>query len=740
MKWGARKRWSVATITVVSTITFVQIASAADLPPQPAAAPASTWTGWYAGVNIGGTREAASSINTQGFEVSQGLVLGAPPESVFAAAAAANTSITTGSNTRIIGGGQLGYNWQFTNWVAGFETDIQGFGRQNAETGSSTTNVAFTTLVGFPPIPSTDSVSSITSASKRVDWLGTVRGRVGWLPTPTFLVYATGGLAFGGLKAQTSTTQVLQGPDVLGVNAPYTATGGLSAIRPGWTAGGGFEWMFAPHWSVKGEYLFYDFGNVTWNAGTLANVTTVPFPFSDSIYYTVGTRSEARFNGHIARLGLNYHFAPASATAPLPTDTQRPALPALNANWSVSSNFEARFSTWTGSRGSNTFAIEPGKGTQFYFPETLTLFYQQPGAYRIETNLKAAYVVSNHRALNQDASLNTFVDTQLSSTITFLNNESYRFFLGAALNLPTGRSFLPGNLRFARMDPDLVDIGTYGVGFNANPTAGFIFGVSESTAMSFSAGWAYQGPFTREGVDPALFGNDGFGCFGCVDLPVSLMTPTKIDPGDVFTANMNTSSIFDQWSIKTSFAFMSESHVKVDGIAVGQKGPTFTGNIASTILLDPKWALLLNGSWSFSGKNKIQGPFGGLITETKNSNSHVLIGSVDLSYAVTERLRVAPNYSVLWRNENYYDFIQEQFIPAKFKQSVGLSGTYTVSPTSSVTVRGSRFWVDVHEGPAFTTFSSLNVLTGNLQVSDREVQPSLHYQGWAGAIVGKVTF
>jgi len=716
------KRWSASSIAVASTVVFVRIASAADLPPQPVPAPLSTWTGWYVGVNVGGTWGGASSINTNGFEVFPGL-------GGAAAAGAATTSIDTGSHGTIMGGGQAGYNWQFTNWLAGFETDIQGLGHNNA-TGIATTSAGFTNIT-FLGVVTSNSINSTTAVSKRVDWLGTVRARIGWLPTPSFLVYATGGLAYGGVRAQTSITQTVQGPDAFPVDP---AAGGLTGTRAGWTAGAGLEWMFLPHWSVKGEYLFYDLGDVAWDAGGLV-------AHSREADFLIGTRSHARFDGHIARLGLNYHFAPESAAAPtLPTDTQRPTLPAPNANsnWSVSTNFEARFSTWTGSRGSNTFVIEPGHGTQFYFPQTVTLFYQQPDAYRIETNLKAAYVVSNHHALNQDASLNTFVDTQLSSTITFLNNESYRFFLGAALNLPTGRSFLPGNLRFARMDPDLVDIGTYGVGFNANPTAGFIFGLSESTAISLSAGYAYQGPFTREGVDPALLSPN---TIPCCDLPMPLpvMTPTKIDPGDVFTANVNTSSIFDQWSVKTSWAFMSESHVKVDGISIGQKGPTFTGNIASTILLDPKWALLLNGSWSFSGKNKIQSPFG-LITEQKNSNSHVLIGSVDLSYAVTERLRVAPNYSVLYRNENYYDFIQEQFIPAKFKQSVGLSGTYTISPTSSVTVRGSRFWVDVEEGPAFPFGTSLSHDTGKLFIDSRDVQPVIHYHGWAGAIVGKATF
>ena len=71
---------------------------------------------------------------------------------------------------------------------------------------------------------------------------------------------------------------------------------------------------------------------------------------------------------------------------------------------------------------------------------------------------------------------------------------------GVAVNLPTGTSYLPNNQRFARMDPDLVEVGSYGAGYNVNPTAGFVMGLNKDTAMSFSAGYAWQGAFMREAV------------------------------------------------------------------------------------------------------------------------------------------------------------------------------------------------------------------------------------------------
>lgn len=94
--------------------------------------------------------------------------LGTPPSSF--------SSDTSG----VIGGGQLGYNFQYAHWVFGAETD---FSWTNAE-GSDTQNA---TLLGFLPTSAT--------VSERLDWLGTVRGRIGYA-SGDLLVYATGGLAY----------------------------------------------------------------------------------------------------------------------------------------------------------------------------------------------------------------------------------------------------------------------------------------------------------------------------------------------------------------------------------------------------------------------------------------------------------------------------------------------------------------------------------------------------------------
>ncbi len=280
-------------------------ALAADLtraPPPPVyvpPAPPPMWTGFYVGLNAGGEWSSNNSVEVDSFAINNPAFPTAPRASI-PAVLGATADIPVGSGGGFIGGGQLGYNYQFgPSLVAGIEADIQGIA------GSTGRGNAFSSLqiIGFP----TSFVDTSLSVDKRLDYLGTVRGRLGWLVTPTLLLYGDGGLAYGGVNADTFLSQSLVGPATVGVNTPYFSTGSLNETRVGWTAGGGVEWMFLPNWSLKVEYLYYSLGSVTFNNGLASNVITVA-PFTGQTFYAIGTQSSTRFNGNIVRAGLNYHF------------------------------------------------------------------------------------------------------------------------------------------------------------------------------------------------------------------------------------------------------------------------------------------------------------------------------------------------------------------------------------------------------------------------------------------------
>jgi outer membrane immunogenic protein len=298
-------------------------AVAADLPSiksEPSAAPAPMWVGFHAGLNAGGTWGNNSGVSLTTWDIEpQGR------DAAFNIAKAASAQLNSGSvsspigGAGFIGGGQIGYDWQVPLFglgvVIGGEADIQGIAGSNGNGSRINNGVLYSYALGADSF----SFNLITNQrlSSSLQWLGTVRGRVGLLATPSLLLYGTAGLAYGEISGNYQTTGALFNSRTAGfaalipngiVSIPNSQNS-FSNTSTGWTAGGGVEWMFMNNWSTKVEYLYYDLGNV---AGTGYNYT----------YNGVGNRPvtlpsitnyQAKVTGNIVRAGVNYHFNFASA-------------------------------------------------------------------------------------------------------------------------------------------------------------------------------------------------------------------------------------------------------------------------------------------------------------------------------------------------------------------------------------------------------------------------------------------
>ena len=262
--------------------------SGAALAAEPAPAPPPPlWSGFYVGGNAGGTWSNNNSVATV---TGNGASFPGFDPLGIASAGLATTSVPLKIDG-FIGGGQWGDNYQFANrWVGGFESDFQGIASGNHRTtlfGQATADVAG---VGF-------STNQNLTASKRLDWLATDRVRLGYLISPTFLAYGTGGVAYGTTRASVAIAQTVSPGFSSGASF-----GSFDKTLAGWTAGGGVEWLFYPNWSLKVEYLYYDLGHVNFTMSPLVN-------FVGGVPVTVGAPSvSTRFNGNIVRAGLNYHF------------------------------------------------------------------------------------------------------------------------------------------------------------------------------------------------------------------------------------------------------------------------------------------------------------------------------------------------------------------------------------------------------------------------------------------------
>jgi outer membrane immunogenic protein len=286
-------------------------AIAADMPVP--AEPVAIWTGFYLGVNAGYALSTNGSVNSVGLpnnctDVATVACTGLPgifPINGYgqASAAAATFSTPTSRSGGFLGGGQFGYNYQLgTSSVIGLEADLQ------AMTGSkhSTTFGSVTQVPSFPGFPQTP-ITQTATVSTKLDFLGTIRARAGYLWTPGLLLYITAGLAYGETELSSSITQnVPGGPPGAPFFTPYTGVGSSSTVRFGGAAGAGLEWMLARNWSVRAEYLYVGLTN-RGAADVTSTLVNIDHVFGGSLS-SATVLTSARFNENIARGAVNYHF------------------------------------------------------------------------------------------------------------------------------------------------------------------------------------------------------------------------------------------------------------------------------------------------------------------------------------------------------------------------------------------------------------------------------------------------
>jgi outer membrane immunogenic protein len=163
--------------------------------------------------------------------------------------AALTGGILPGSAAGFVGGAQIGYNYQINNFVLGAEADFGYIGVSRSATAFGST------------------------ATWRTRWDGSVRARAG-VAVDRALLYVTGGVAFADFGfAQT---------------IPAVS---LSQTRVGWTLGAGVEYAVTPNWTVRGEYLYANYGSKSFIAPGL------------------GASPPVSLQEHKFRLGVNYLFS-----------------------------------------------------------------------------------------------------------------------------------------------------------------------------------------------------------------------------------------------------------------------------------------------------------------------------------------------------------------------------------------------------------------------------------------------
>jgi outer membrane immunogenic protein len=280
-------------LATASLLAIGSVAMAADLPsakgppPAPIAyVPAFTWTGFYVGLNAGyswNNNDLTYGFQTFDWWTGDNIWTGYPRSADV-------------SSNGFTGGAQAGYNYQFGAFVVGVEADIQYVD------GQKTWNYANSGTFTTGPLDGESYALGLTAKSG-IDWLGTVRARVGYA-ADRFLIYATGGLAYGNSDSSATIIGTTSGVTDHPFGTKYyfaNWNGNNSDTKVGYAVGGGVEYAFTNNWTVRAEYLYYNLGSDTYQ----------PLGYWDQGTGTVGNRVpsiKSEINGSLLRLGVNYKF------------------------------------------------------------------------------------------------------------------------------------------------------------------------------------------------------------------------------------------------------------------------------------------------------------------------------------------------------------------------------------------------------------------------------------------------
>jgi hypothetical protein len=384
-------------------------------------------------------------------------------------------------------------------------------------------------------------------------------------------------------------------------------------------------------------------------------------------------------------------------------------------------NQELRYVTWEGSRGYRPDIVprnpNPGSGSQFYMPMALQMFGKPARDWSFDVLLRAGYVDSRQTTTGQSGSYSGMIDTIFTGKIAYHGNPNFIPFFALTTNLPTGERKLNGTSAFARMDPDIVDVPTFGEGFNIGPTIGVLVPTRAGT-FSFALGHTSRGTYTRD--DPVL-------------------VVRTVDPGDETTVAFRYLLSLGPLSMTAGLSYAWDTTTTVTnsaGFATVKPGDRTSINAGASYQWSAHWTTVAGLGWTHTQANDYRNSTtAALQPQPGNANGDTFRANLG-QYHFMGPWTFALNGSYLKRDANEYSPSLVEFIPAKTKWQLDGLVSYMPAPNIRLDARVARIWT--HEDatadwfiplfpPACCAFPGTGI-------------PEVSQDAWAFTLGGVVTF
>nr|VFK62841.1 MAG: hypothetical protein BECKUNK1418G_GA0071005_102732 [Candidatus Kentron sp. UNK]VFK70617.1 MAG: hypothetical protein BECKUNK1418H_GA0071006_10344 [Candidatus Kentron sp. UNK] len=321
---------------------------------------------------------------------------------------------------------------------------------------------------------------------------------------------------------------------------------------------------------------------------------------------------------------------------------------------------EAKYYSWR-SRNNNA------SGNQIVIPITWSTTSISDN-YSLEVSMRTAYIRSENRTPSQTGVVSGLGDTVLSLFGSYAMSPKVVPFVVTSFNLPTGKETLSGSQKNALMDIDLVEQVRHGEGLNMNIGGRVTYNFNETTSTTISASRNFRGGYIPDG-----------------DLNL------KYEPGTQTTVFGQVDYHTDRVSGLFGLKYSEERTSRFGGSDFFQPGDVYEGYASLSVAINERD--LLSGFLSFAkfSKNESFDPFQQAFVEEKAVGA----GNVTSFRGTWQRAyrwgRFGLNGSLLRRDENDFDAVNDQFIPARLKLTIGPEAVVTLPGGLSAILNAGYF-------------------------------------------------
>jgi len=418
-------------------------------------------------------------------------------------------------------------------------------------------------------------------------------------------------------------------------------------------------------------------------------------------------------------------FAQEQTTQQLPLPTGKTQTQSDDKRWTVTFDSDVRyFSTKTTTPGfptvgSDVTYIPMGFGVVGTPNDDWKLEFGIRGGRQNIVTFQGSNGITSPLLGTANTSYSGWVDTTVSSTVTYLAINGMQPFISMNTNIPTGHSLVTGALGANPSDPDITQIAGFGVGWNFGPTIGVNIPITPNLLYTISLGYTQRNPFMRLGEDTAgvtkqIAALPGFGAI------------QNLFPGNdtTFTSALGYQS--GPWSLQVSAAVTDETVTMVDGQNLYQAGESYQFSAAAGYAWNDAWSSKLAAAFAHINLNQnltMEGPLHhdfALFLETFNTNNNVANVAFDTTYKVGD-LSLGPSASIMFREHNGYDMSTEQFVPAKTIWFAGGVFEYALAKQFSINGRVQYIW-------------------GSIDSTVLPAVPVMNINGWVYSIGAKAQF